>query len=87
MKRQAASGDRTDAREYTREEMRDACRNNYAAGRVAGLREAALWLEDAADHIYGEQHTSDWLRGAVRFLNQLADEEGAAVSGDRTEAG
>jgi len=76
-----------DVREYTREEMREACQNNYNAGRIAGLREAAHWLEDAMDHIYGEPHASDWLRGAVQFLNQLADEEGAAVSGDRTEAG
>jgi len=73
-----------DAREYTRDEMREACRNNYAAGRVAGLREAALWLEDAMDHIYGEQHASDWLRGAVRFLNQLADEEASAIATNRT---
>jgi len=73
-----------EAREYTREEMREAGRNNYNAGRIAGLREAAHWIEDALDHLYGEQHTSDWLRGAVRFLNQLADEEASANAPSRT---
>ena len=77
-----------ETREYTREEMREACQNNYSAGRIAGLREATHWLEDALDHLYGEPHTSQWLKGAVRFFNALADEAEAsamAASGDRTE--
>jgi len=52
---------------------------DYEQGRIAGLREAAHWIEDAVDHLYGEPHTEAWLKGAVRYLAALADEAEASA--------
>ena len=60
--------------------MGEPATSNYAAGRVAGLREAAHWLEDAADRLYGEQHTEQWLKGAGQYFRQLADEAEASAN-------
>lgn len=42
--------------EYTREEMREACRNNYAAARHAAMEEAAKICEEQQRSFLSEQY-------------------------------
>jgi hypothetical protein len=43
-------------REYTREEMREACQNNYAAARQAAMEEAAKICEEQQRSFLSEQY-------------------------------
>ncbi len=64
-------------REYTREEMREACRNNYQAGLLAGLRrveENGKAMRDVLASIAAQNSSAETIRAALRLLVRAYDE-------------
>jgi len=64
----------SDEREYTREEMRKACADNYAAGRATALAEAAEICESLRSYA-GANGAHHYLAcaAAIRGLQESSD--------------